>query len=139
MGVKLAEGFEGGLHFARACFDWRCPVRRVSRVFSTLCRAPNSHELCTHLHQALWVSNSSGSTPGLFERPDHLTKIDTLRHCCDQQRTSSLTQTQRLLQHHAGCRFCGGSATESAHDGTIQMATTTWPVDGGNLSGFRVR
>ena len=98
------------------------------------------HTSCVHISIKLCGYRIPRARPRrLFERPDHLTKIDTLRHCCDQQRTSSLTQTQRLLQHHAGCRFCGGSATESAHDGTIQMATTTWPVDGGNLSGFRVR
>ena len=41
--VKLAERFEGGLHFARACFDVRTQFTRV-------------------VHTALWVLNSSGST-----------------------------------------------------------------------------
>ena len=56
------------------------------------------HTSCVHISIKLCGYRIPRARPRrLFERPDHLTKIDTLRHCCDQQGTSSLTQTQRLL------------------------------------------
>ena len=69
--------------------------------------------------------------------------LDALHGIGEQEENFSTWRLHRILRfplrHHREGRFCGGSATESAHDGTIQMATTTWPVDGINLSGFRVR
>ena len=53
------------------------------------------HTSCVHISIKLCGYRIPRARPRrLFERPDHLTKIDTLRHCCDQKRTSSLTQTQ---------------------------------------------
>ena len=109
---------------------------RLQGIFHFMSRTQFTRAVYTSPSSSVGIEFLGLDPQGCLKGQNHLTKIDTLRHCCDQQRTSSLTQTQRLLQHHAGCRFCSGSATESAHDGTIQMATTTWPVVGGNLSGF---
>mmetsp|Transcript_19986 Transcript_19986/g.53412 ORF Transcript_19986/g.53412 Transcript_19986/m.53412 type:complete len:143 (+) Transcript_19986:1444-1872(+) len=61
-------------------------LRGTLPVYFPLCRAPNSHELCTHLIQALWVSNSSGSTypKAVCKARTILQKSSTVRHCCDQ-------------------------------------------------------
>ena len=71
------KDLRGGLHLARASFDWRCPVRRVSRVFSHF--MPR-----TQFTRAVYTSQSSsvgieflGLDPeGCLKGTDHLTKIE---------------------------------------------------------------
>ena len=52
------------------------PVRRVSRVFSTLCRAPNSHELYTSQSSSVGIEFLGLDPEGCLKGTDHLTKIE---------------------------------------------------------------
>ena len=93
----------------------------ASPVHFALYAAHPIHTSCVHILIKLCGCRIPWARPQrLFMKSTvHLTNSSTLCHCCDQQRTSSLTQTLRLLRLHKRGRFRGSSATESVHDETI--------------------